>query len=176
MIRWALPALVVVVVGVGASMAASAATRSSSGTVRAVMTAKFGMVLVGPSGKTLYRYTLDAKGVNKCTPVAACARYWPRFLVKSGAKPAAGAGTSAGLLGTIKQPKGLVQVTYAGFPLYYFVGDAKAGDTKGEGFQNTWYVVNPKGALVKHAAASSNAGAASNTSSPATTTTGSTWG
>jgi predicted lipoprotein with Yx(FWY)xxD motif len=165
-IRAALPVVLVAVAGVGVAMAASASTRSSGGTVRAVESAKYGTVLVGPSGKTLYRYTPDKKGVNTCTPVPACAKYWSRLLVTGTAKP--GSGVSAGLLGTIKQPKGLVQVTYAGFPLYYFVGDAKAGDMKGQGFDGTWYVVNPKGALVKHAVAASSG-------SP-TTTSGSNWG
>jgi hypothetical protein len=81
---------------------------------------------------------------------------------------------SRGLLGTVKQPKGLIQVSYAGFPLYYFVGDAKPGDVKGEGFDHTWYLVDPKGALVKSAVASASTGASNNTS-PATTTAD-TWG
>ena len=152
-------------IGVGVAVAASAATQSSGGTVRVVDSAKFGRVLVGPSGKTLYRYTLDRKGVNRCSPDATCAKYWPRLLGKPGVKPNAGTGVNAQLLGTIKQPKGLVQISYAGFPLYYFVGDAKAGDMKGEGFDNTWYLVDPSGRLIKHAVAGSNAAA------PATTVT-----
>jgi predicted lipoprotein with Yx(FWY)xxD motif len=170
MIRWGVAVALLAVGGVGAAMAATASTHSS-GTVRTAKSAKFGTVLVNASGKTLYRYTLDKKGVNTCTAVAICAKYWPRLLVTGTAKPTAGAGVSAALLGTIKQPKGLRQVTYAGFPLYVFAGDAKAGDVKGQGFEKTWYVVNAKGALVKHAVAGSPA--------PAPTTTsggGSTWG
>jgi predicted lipoprotein with Yx(FWY)xxD motif len=164
MIRWGVPIVLVAVAGVGVAMAATASTHSSSGTVRTMKSAKFGTVLVSSSGKTLYRYTLDKKGVNTCTAVAVCAKYWPRLLVKATAKPTAGAGVNAALLGTIKQPKGLRQVTYAGFPLYVFAGDAKAGDVKGEGFDKTWYVVNAKGALVKHAVAGSPAPAPTTTS------------
>jgi Secreted repeat of unknown function len=57
------------------------------------------------------------------------------------------------LLGTIKAAHGMSQVTYAGFPLYGFAGDKAAGQTNGQGFQSQWYVVNTKGALVKHALA-----------------------
>jgi hypothetical protein len=57
------------------------------------------------------------------------------------------------LLGTIKAAHGMSQVTYAGFPLYVFAGDKAAGQTNGQGFQSQWYVVNTKGALVKHALA-----------------------
>ena len=67
--------------------------------------------------------------------------------------PAASANTATGaaLLGTIKAAHGMRQVTYAGFPLYLFAGDTAAGQIKGQGFQSQWYVVNTKGALVKHA-------------------------
>jgi predicted lipoprotein with Yx(FWY)xxD motif len=164
MIRWGVPIALLAVAGVGAAMAATASTHSSSGTVRTVKSAKFGTVLVSATGKTLYRYTVDRKGVNKCTAVAICAKYWPRLLVKGTAKPTAGAGVNAALLGTIKQAKGVSQVTYAGFPLYFFAGDAKAGDMKGQGFEKTWYVVNAKGALVKHAIAGSPTPAPTTTS------------
>jgi predicted lipoprotein with Yx(FWY)xxD motif len=36
---------------------------------------------------------------------------------------AAGPGAHAGLLGTVRRPGGRLQVTYAGHPLYYYVGD-----------------------------------------------------
>ena len=55
-------------------------------------------------------------------------------------------------VGTIKRGKGL-QVTYAGWPLYTYVGDTKAGQMTGEGMEKTWYVVSAKGALVKKAVA-----------------------
>jgi len=153
LIRWGLPLLLVAVAGAGAAMAATASTHAQSGTVRAVNSKSFGMILVGANGKTLYRYTLDSKGVNRCTSVAACAKYWPQLLVKATAKPTVGTGASAGLLGTIKAAHGMRQVTYAGFPLYFFAGDSAAGQTKGQGFQKEWYVINAKGAFVKHAVA-----------------------
>ncbi len=166
MIRWVLPVALVAAVGAGAAMAATA-THSTSATVKLVANAKFGKVLVGPNGRTLYRYTLDSKGVNKCTSVAACGKYWPQLLVKAGTKPAAGTGVSSSLLGTIKAAHGMAQVTYAGFPLYYFAGDKAAGQVGGQGFQSEWYVVNAKGAFVKHAVASGGAAPA-----PPTTTSG----
>ncbi len=32
-------------------------------------------------------------------------------------------------------------------PLYYFADDAKAGEIKGQGFNNVWYVANISGSL-----------------------------
>ena len=69
------------------------------------------------------------------------------------------------------------QVTYGGWPLYYFAGDKAAGQVNGQGFEKTWYVVNTKGALVKHAV-NQNASNPSPSPSPSPTTTssGSAWG
>jgi predicted lipoprotein with Yx(FWY)xxD motif len=157
-IRWGLPLLLVAVAGAGAAMAATASTHAQkSGTVWAVKSKSFGMILVGKGGKTLYRYTLDSKGINRCTSNATCAKYWPQLLIKGTAKPTAGTGATAGLLGTIKAANGMRQVTYAGFPLYVFSGDSAAGQIKGQGFLKQWYVVNQKGAFVKHAVAATPA-------------------
>ena len=47
------------------------------------------------------------------------------------------------MLGVTKRQDGHRQVTYAGHPLYAFVGDKAAGQTNGEGivaFGGTWHV------------------------------------
>jgi predicted lipoprotein with Yx(FWY)xxD motif len=174
-IRWALPLAVAGIAGAGVAMAASASTQSSGGTVNAVQNAKFGMVLVAANGKTLYRYTPDSKGVNRCSSNATCKKFWPALLVKPGVKPTVGTGATASLLGTIKAAGGMRQVTYGGWPLYYFAGDKKAGQVNGQGFDKTWYVVNTKGALVKNAV-NQNASNPSPSPSPTTTSSGSAWG
>ena len=182
MIRLLVPVAVAAVFGAGVTLAATAALRSSTVSVKAVDSPKFGMVLVSSAGRTLYRYTVDSKGVNRCSGVPVCTKYWPALVLKPGVNPSAGAGVKASLLGTIKTAHGLRQVTYAGFPLYTFAGDTKAGQTNGQGFDKQWYVVSTKGALVK-AAVSSGSGAGSTPAPPAsdpgygTTTTGGTaWG
>lgn len=173
MIRWLLPIAVIAAIGAGAAMAATSATNASAPSVKTVASAKFGTVLVNAKGRTLYRYTIDSKGVNRCTSNATCNKYWPAMLIKASSKPTAGSGINASLLSTIKaKAAGMQQVTYAGFPLYTFAGDSKAGQTNGQGFEKKWYVVNTKGALVKSAVKSGSAPAY-----PApTTTSGSAWG
>lgn len=166
MIRWVLPLLLLAPLGVGVAMAASSAT-SSTGTVKAVKSAKFGTILVSSKGRTLYRYTIDHKSSNRCTSDPACNKYWPPLLVKTGVKPTAGAGAKAAMLGTIKAKNGMSQVTYAGWPLYTFIGDSAAGQTKGQAFEKEWYVVSTSGALVKHAVAAP---------APTTTSGGTAWG
>ena len=168
-IRWALPLVLLASVGVGAALAAKASVQSGT-TVKTAKVSKYGTVLVSSSGKTLYRYTLNGKGVNKCTPDAACRALWPQLLVKAGVKPTVGGGASAGLIGTMKAKTGWRQVTYAGYPLFTYKGDSAAGQTKGQGFQSQWYVVNTKGAFVKHAVSGGGGGGGT------TTTSGGGWG
>lgn len=165
--RVLLPLMIVGAVVAGGALAASAAmhSSSSSSTVNGFKSSSFGMVLVGANGHSLYRYALDSKGVNRCSSVASCSKFWPALVVKATVKPSAGSGATASLLGTIKAAHGMLQVTYAGFPLYSFAGDKTAGQTKGQGFEGKWYVVNTKGALVKHAVTSNS-----------TTTTKKAWG
>ena len=182
-IRWLLPLAVAGIAGAGAAMAATAAHERAA-TVKAADRSPYGMILVSSSGRTLYRYTRDSKHVNRCTAVAICKKNWPALLVNAKVKPVAGPGVDAALLGTIKAAHGMRQVTYAGFPLYFFAGDRKAGQLNGQGFLKVWYVVNEKGALVKRAASSSGGGGgggyggATTTTTTTTggTTTGGTWG
>lgn len=169
LILWGLPLLLVAVAGAGVAMAASATMHSSRATVGTAANAKFGTILVAANGRTLYRFTPDRKRVNTCSANATCNKFWPRLLVKTSVKPTAGAGAKAALLGTIKATPGMRQVTYAGFPLYYFAGDKRAGQVKGQGFDGTWYVVDTKGALVKHAMTGAPAPA---TTTPTTTSSG----
>jgi predicted lipoprotein with Yx(FWY)xxD motif len=169
LIRWVLPLVGVGVIGVGAAMAATTAATTSKGTVDVVKSSKYGMVLVDASGRTLYRYTPDKKNKSNCT--GKCASFWPPLMAKG--KATAGTGATAGLVGTIKRGSGL-QVTYAGWPLYTFVGDKKAGQMTGEGNEKIWWVVSTTGALVKKAVAGTNA----TTTTPPTTTSsgGAAWG
>ena len=59
-----------------------------------------------------------------------------------------GSGLSATKLSVAKQPGGASDVTYAGHPLYTYVGDTKPSDVKGQGlnqFGAAWYVLSPSG-------------------------------
>ena len=65
-------------------------------------------------------------------------------------------GAQAQLLGSAVREDGSHQVTYNGHPLYTFMGDKKAGDSKGQGinrFGGLWYLVAPEGTANTAAAA-----------------------
>ncbi|MFD7922073.1 hypothetical protein ACFV3R_22945 [Streptomyces sp. NPDC059740] len=106
-----------------------------------------GKVLVGDRGRTLYLFDADKSTKSTCT--GECAKTWPPALVNG--KPSAGSGARANLLDTTTRQDGKKQATYKGHPLYYFSGDAKAGDAKGEGsqaFGAKWWAVNATGGKV----------------------------
>jgi predicted lipoprotein with Yx(FWY)xxD motif len=130
--------------GSGNSNAAPSKTAGTTPTTVALAPSKFGRILVGPNGRTLYDFVADKTMSSTC--YGACASLWPPLTV-SGA-PKAGPGVRASLLGTTKRTDGTTEVTYNGHPLYYFVSDTKPGDTTGQAinqFGAPWYVLTANG-------------------------------
>ena len=125
-------------------------------TVKTAKIGTLGKVVVSASGRTLYHYTDETKGKVACS--GGCAKLWPPLLVKTGAKPVAGAGIVASKLGVLKRPDGTFQVTYGGLGLYLYTGDKKAGDANGEALEASWYAVSPAAKIVKEAAAAASSG------------------
>src|SRR4029453_1626752 len=69
---------------------------------------------------------------------------WPPFVLEEDEQVVAGDGVT-GALATIARDDGSLQVTYAGAPLYYFANDGAAGDVKGQGINDVWFVATPSG-------------------------------
>jgi predicted lipoprotein with Yx(FWY)xxD motif len=132
--------------GYGYGSPAKAPSSSGAVTVKAA-SSPLGTILVDSEGKTLYLFEADSPNMSNCS--GGCTAVWPP--VTTSGKATAGAGVSAGMLGTAKRSDGSMEVTYAGHPLYWFEGDTKAGDTNGEGltdFGGAWYAVSPAGKAV----------------------------
>jgi predicted lipoprotein with Yx(FWY)xxD motif len=130
------------------ALAPAAMSREAGAPTLAVKSSAYGRVLFDGRGYVLYAFTRDAKGRSAC--YGACARAWPVYSAKGALNP--GTGVKSSLLGTTKRRDGRRQVTYAGRPLYYFVGDAKPGQIRCQNaaeFGGTWLVVRPSGKLVR---------------------------
>jgi predicted lipoprotein with Yx(FWY)xxD motif len=151
--RVLIPALVTGV----AALAITGATAGAAGTsgqsaakgekIVLKKTGNLGKVLRDSEGHVVYLFEKDK--TTKSTCYTACATNWPPVITKG--KPVAGSGVVKSKLSTTKRKDGKMQVTYAGHPLYYFIGDKKAGQANGQGlnfFGAKWYVLAKSGKKV----------------------------
>jgi predicted lipoprotein with Yx(FWY)xxD motif len=102
-----------------------------------------GEVLTDQNGRTLYLFTKDSKEPSKATCVDDCAAAWPPLMVSDGMQVT---GVDSALVGQVARPDGSgEQVTVGGWPLYTFAKDTTAGVATGQGMNDVWFAVTPKG-------------------------------
>jgi len=95
---------------------------------------KLGAYLTDGDGKSLYFFTKDAENPNACQ--GNCLTNWPVFYADELHVPAA---LRADDFGVHVRTDGAKQLTYKGWPLYYFAKDAAAGDVNGDGANGVWF-------------------------------------
>lgn len=109
-----------------------------------------GPVLVDGQGLALYLFETDRRGApSRCYNI--CAIQWPPALLPNGARPVAGPGVMPALLGTAPRTDGSTQITYNGWPLYFWPPDHTPGTATGQALTNAggrWYVVDAAGDAV----------------------------
>ena len=98
-----------------------------------------GTILVDAKGMTLYMFTEDTENKSNCA--GDCLTAWPPFE----GPVFAGEGVDGSLVGTTEATDGSIQVTYNGWPLYYWQEDKAPGDATGQDVGDVWYVLNAKG-------------------------------
>lgn len=84
------------------------------------------------AGMTLYIFDKDTVGASNCTSVQ-CMTNWPPLVADDNA-------VAEEPLTIITRGDGHKQWALRDKPLYFFVGDAAAGDVKGEGVAGVWHV------------------------------------
>ncbi|GLZ29656.1 hypothetical protein Lesp02_18460 [Lentzea sp. NBRC 105346] len=140
----AAPLLLLAACGGGQTEQQPQAQPEQQATVKVAQT-DLGPVLVDQAGRTLYAFTKDENKSSACD--ADCIAVWPALTSKS--KVVSGDGVDPNL---VKQAEGSSQAVYGKWPLYYYVGDAVAGDINGQGVDEEWFLVAPDGKLVKKSA------------------------
>ncbi len=119
--------------------------------VQVAEVAGLGPILVDGRGQTLYLFVPDRRG-EPSTCYGICALEWPpQLLSASTTRPVAGPGVQTALLGTAPRRDGTTQVTYNGWPLYYWPHDLAPGQATGQGINNAgglWYVLDAQGNAV----------------------------
>jgi predicted lipoprotein with Yx(FWY)xxD motif len=103
-----------------------------------ITSTSLGNVLTNGEGRTLYFFAKDVGGTSNCN--GGCADAWPAF---APAQSNLGDGLATTDFATINRGDGGTQLTYKGWPLYYFSGDAAAGDLNGENSGGRWFVAKP---------------------------------
>ena len=89
-------------------------------------------MMASKEGTTLYTFDKDAARKSNCN--GGCAAAWPPFIVTNPA-------LVGGAFSIVKRDDGTAQWAYRGKPLYFFAGDAKAGDVNGDNQGGVWHVI-----------------------------------
>jgi predicted lipoprotein with Yx(FWY)xxD motif len=120
--------------------------------------AKYGTYVTDAKGRALYMFQADKQGQGQTKAQSncydACAKAWPPLIAEG--SPEAGSNIDKSKIDTVERKDGSKQVTYNGWPLYYFVKDKGKGDTTGQdvkGFGAEWYLLTAGGERVGHASA-----------------------
>ncbi|MBB5635033.1 putative lipoprotein with Yx(FWY)xxD motif [Pedobacter cryoconitis] len=108
--------------------------------VQLINNVKLGDILTDKTGRTLYSFAADSTTAAQSSCNGDCAVKWPPFY---DANPALGTGLNNADFGVITRNDNTKQTTYKGWPLYYYSGDTKKGDTNGDGILKAWFVSTP---------------------------------
>ena len=144
----ALPALVVVAIGLaacgdyggGGGTSAGPGASDANTSIGEAEVGSVGEVLVNGDGFTLYHLTTESAGSITCTDQ--CASKWPPVLAQDVPAATGRPGTFA----IADRPDGGRQLTYDDLPLYTYSGDTAPGQATGQGVGGVWFAVPASGA------------------------------
>ncbi|WAA66615.1 hypothetical protein [Microbacterium oxydans] len=128
--------------GQSSESSAPSESAASGATTLMVADSTLGEIVVDADGKTLYMFDTDTQGSGESSCTGECLTNWPPLTTEGDAPAVQGV---TGEVGTITTADGSQQVTLNGWPLYYFAGDAAAGDVNGQGVGGIWWVLSPAG-------------------------------
>jgi predicted lipoprotein with Yx(FWY)xxD motif len=132
----------------GDSRAKAGADAQASATLT-LRSTRYGRVLFDGRNRVLYGFTRDRRGgPSRC--YGACAKAWPVYF-SGKLSVRAGKGVRQSLIGTTRRRDGRRQVTYNGWPLYYYAHEGP-GEVKCQNvdeFGGLWLVVRANGTLVR---------------------------
>jgi predicted lipoprotein with Yx(FWY)xxD motif len=112
--------------------------------LKAAPRGSLGQVIVDDDGHTVYLFEKDEPDESYCHD--ACESVWPPLTTSRA--PVVEAPLDSSKVTLLKREDGLMQVVYAGHPLYYYQGDTSPKDTNGQEkdqFGAEWYALNTSG-------------------------------
>ncbi|MDN5859405.1 MAG: hypothetical protein L0H84_12355, partial [Pseudonocardia sp.] len=110
----------------------------------AVQSGPLGVVTTDGEGRLLYRSDADSNTppTSRCT--GACTKTWVPVVLPAGQQPEL-LGIDEKQVGQLVRPDGSVQLTLAGWPLYYNATDRPGLVDTGHSGQNGWSAITPTG-------------------------------
>jgi predicted lipoprotein with Yx(FWY)xxD motif len=140
--------ILVVLAVVAVLPVAGASGESEAGQALKLRNTRYGPILFDGRDRVLYGFTRDKRG-GKSTCYGGCAAAWPVYFAKG--KVTAMRGVKQSLIGTVRRRDGRRQVTYNGWPLYYYAheGPREVKCQNVDEFGGLWLVVKPTGRLVR---------------------------
>lgn len=89
-------------------------------------------IVTDRNGRTVYKYDEDDPGARESACWSGCTNQWP---------PVPPSSVEGEEFGSFPRRDGVSQVTYDGWPLYYYAGDNEPRDRKGDGIGGVWHVI-----------------------------------
>jgi predicted lipoprotein with Yx(FWY)xxD motif len=132
--------------GAGAGAAAPLPKQRSAPASNNALVAKaiprMGEVVTDRKGHVLYLFKKDTPGTSNC--YGDCAAVWPPALTTDSPQLS---GVDPALVGTTTRTDGTKQITLGPkkWPLYWYIGDQKTGQWKGQNVGAVWFVIGPNG-------------------------------
>lgn len=103
--------------------------------------------IVDGDGNALYLFTNDEQGAGESACTGGCAENWPALTTDGDVTT--GESLDSELVDTLTREDDAQQVTYNGWPLYYYAGDESPGDTNGQGQGGVWFLVDAAGEMIE---------------------------
>jgi predicted lipoprotein with Yx(FWY)xxD motif len=137
--------------GAGAALTGPSARDTAAMDLRLslkIRNTRYGRILFDGRDRVLYGFTRDRRG-GRSTCYGACAAAWPVYFSRGRVRAMAGVRQS--LIGTVRRRNGRLQVTYNGWPLYYYAheGPREVKCQNVDSFGGLWLVIRPNGRLLR---------------------------
>jgi predicted lipoprotein with Yx(FWY)xxD motif len=134
--------------GAAVAQASESAGSTSPRPTLKIRSSQFGPILFSGTNRALYTFTRDRRnGPSRC--YGDCAAAWPPYYAVGALRAAPGVKRS--LIGTVRRRDGRRQVTYNGWPLYFYVnerpGVVRCQNVRTHG--GVWLVQRASGKIVR---------------------------
>lgn len=128
--------------GVTMSVAGVSISDAATGALQKVTVKPYTGILANAKHHSFYLLSNESGAKIHCK--TSCLSIWPPLLVKTSVTSVSVGAGVAGKIGFVKRSSTMKQVTFNGYPIYFFSGDSGPNQVNGQGIVSdggTWYLV-----------------------------------